>query len=112
MADSNGMSFDNIELPEDENTSTNHVQDVDKSPLEEQIKERYKQNTHHRFVLVKWMMWIVGGWLFITAGIVITQLCIKKGLSDTILCTLLSTTTINVLGLAVIVLKGLFKEKD
>jgi hypothetical protein len=32
-------------------------------------------------------------------------------ISDTVLCVLLGTTTINILGLAYIVLKGLFPEK-
>ena len=67
-------SFDNIELPKDKNNSPNQAKDIDQSPLEEQIKERYKQNTRHRFVLVEWMMWIVSGWLVITAVIVLKGL--------------------------------------
>lgn len=74
--------------------------------------EDFEKSIKHRHTLVIWMMCVVSIWLVIAAGIVIIQLCIKQGLSDTVLCTLLSTTTINVLGLAVIVLKGLFNHKS
>ena len=85
----------------------------------EQEKIRYLQLRNddlenanaHRTTLVYWMIVVVSAWLVITAGIVITQLCLNQ-LSDTVLCTLLTTTTVNVLGLAVIVLRGLFRDKS
>ena len=84
----------------------------------EQEKIRYLQlqnddlenaNAHCK-KLVTWMIVVVSAWLVITAGIVIAQLCLDH-LSDTVLCALLTTTTVNVLGLAVIVLRGLFRDK-
>lgn len=103
-------SFDNMTLPGNANNALNQPKDADQHSLDEQIKDRYAQNTKHRYTLVIWMMWIVGAWLVITAGIVIAQLCVKKGISDAVMCALLTTTTVNVLGLAVIVLRGLFYE--
>ncbi|MBQ0082577.1 MAG: hypothetical protein KBT41_04775 [bacterium] len=64
----------------------------------------------HRHTLVVWMIIVVSVWLAFTAGIVIAQLIMYK-LTDAVLCALLTTTTVNVLGLAVIVLKGLFPKK-
>ena len=78
----------------------------------EQIKNDDLENANkHRRLLVCWMIIVVSTWLLITAGIVIAQLCMNQ-LSDTVLCALLTTTTVNVLGLAVIVLRGLFRIKE
>lgn len=85
----------------------------------EQEKVRYLQLQNdnlananaHRTTLVYWMIIVVSAWLVLTAGIVIAQLCLDQ-LSDTVMCALLTTTTVNVLGLAVIVLRGLFRDKS
>ncbi len=72
-------------------------------------------NINLRLGLVPWMKKIVIAWLIFTGVIVIADLVVTaifgKALSDSVVCALLTTTTANVLGLAVIVLKGLFPQK-
>lgn len=78
-----------------------------------QERLRYQQNTQHRDYLVNWVVITNSIWLIIVIIIVIAHGA--KGpsvdlfnLSDKVIITLLGTTTVNVLGLAYIVLKGLF----
>ena len=56
------------------------------------------------------MIWVVSIWLAIVLLIVITNSLLRLGISDEVLVVLLATTTINVLGLANIILKGLFNS--
>lgn len=86
--------------------STN--QDTDKLNLNEQKKIRFGQDTKHRKQLVCWMMWVVSIWLGIVMFILMFNKLLKFNIDNEILITLLATTTINVLGLANIILKGLF----
>ena len=83
--------------------------DRDKHNKEVQRK-RYEQDTQERKLLSHWVMVVVTAWL----GIVIVALIINGigiiKISDTVACVLLGTTTLNILGLAYIVLKGLFPE--
>lgn len=55
----------------------------------------------------KWVKFLISIWLCIILSIVVfhKNLC----LSDSVLIALLSTTTINILGLCAIILRGLFK---
>jgi hypothetical protein len=70
--------------------------------------KRYKANTKLRRQLAEWATAVVSVWLFL----VLTILSLNDGrLSDNVLMTLLGTTTLNVLGLMAIVLRGLF-DKD
>lgn len=85
--------------------------DFDTMSMEDQERERYGQDTRFRKYLSKWVMWIVPVWLFLV--ILIVYLC-SFGLcelTDVQMSTLLATTTANVLGLAYIVLKGMFGVK-
>lgn len=81
---------------------------IDILSLDDQKKARYKQDTWHRNVLVWWMMVIVSLWL--VSVLLITAFnnpwCLR--VSETVLVTLLATTTVNVLGLAYVILTGLF----
>lgn len=72
----------------------------------------FEKAIEHRHTLVCWMMWVVSIWLLVVGCIIAVQIFLLHGLSDTVLCTLLSTTTINVLGLAVIVLRGSFNSNN
>lgn len=71
------------------------------------IKQRYSSNTSNRNWLTVWAACVVTLWLWFV-------LCIITGtrLSDGVKITLLGTTTLNVLGLMYIVLKGYFKEDE
>lgn len=98
--------------PIQENKISEHVEKIHALQLENQDKE---SNINLRKDLVPWMKWIVVAWLVFTGIIVIIDLFFStflgKALNDAVLCALLTTTTANVLGLAIIVLKGLFPQK-
>lgn len=98
-------------LPLDENKSGNDVDDS-LSNVDDPRETRYKHDTKNRDWLTKATVRIIICWLTATIAIVLLSgfRCIT--LSDTVLCMLLGTTTINVLGLAAIVLKGFFKEMN
>lgn len=80
----------------------------DAEDLETQERKRYAQDTTYRKLLAKWVMWVVSVWLGIVITIVVLTGIRVLTYTPTVLVTLLATTTINVLGLAFIVLRGLF----
>ncbi|MGN0281482.1 MAG: hypothetical protein ACI4B3_04165 [Prevotella sp.] len=86
--------------------------DFDTMSMEDQEKERYGQDTRFRKYLTYWVMIIVPVWLM--SVIVIVFFCAFGlcELTDVQMSTLLATTTANVLGLAYIVLKGMFGVKN
>lgn len=91
-------------------TYTSAGKDYDTLNLGEQKRARYKQDTHFRRCLAIWVMHIVPLWLFMVMIVVVFYGVGWMNLSDTAIVTLLATTTANVLGLAYIVLKGIFPE--
>lgn len=87
------------------------IRDIDSLDFDAQLKarriERYHSDTTDRKWLAEWVTAVVSLWLFFVLLIVI-----KKGslsLSDTVLVALLGTTTLNVIGLSAIVLRGHFR---
>lgn len=94
------------------------LNDIDTESKGAQIKERYRQDTRHRDYLVKWVVYTNSAWLIAILVIVIAHGAINEEgsdlfhLTDTVMVTLLATTTANVLGLALIVLRGLFNQHD
>lgn len=84
--------------------------DSDRNDLKEQIRARYEQDTKFRHHLSVWVMIIVPTWMILVLLLVCLTGKGKTELSDTTMVALLSTTTVNVLGLAYIVLKGIFPE--
>lgn len=80
------------------------LEDQDFKSLEQQQSDRFGQDTKHRKVLIIWTMSLISIWLLCVLAIVVW--C--KHLSDVVLTTLLATTTVNVLGLAKIILGNLF----
>lgn len=82
--------------------------DYDSLNRNEQIKDK-RTDRSHRTGLIKWVKWNVSGWLICVIAILA---CCGFGwmeLSSGVLDVLLATTTVNILGLAFIVLKGFFK---
>ncbi|AXG73956.1 hypothetical protein DVK85_06735 [Flavobacterium arcticum] len=74
--------------------------------------ERYEADSIHRKKLILWATTLVSIWL---GAVIIILLSVGFNiikLSDTVMATLLGTTTLNVLGLMAIVLKDLFKGRD
>lgn len=94
------------------------LNDIDNEPKEAQEKERYRQDTRHRDYLVRWVVYTNSAWLIAILVIVIAHGAHNEDgsnlfhLTDTVMVTLLATTTANVLGLALIVLRGLFNQHD
>jgi hypothetical protein len=85
--------------------------DIDSSDYMDQMKvlfaDRYKSNTGDRKWLAQWTAVVVTLWL-VAVGIILIKNSSCFHLSDTVLVTLLGTTTLNVLGLSFIVLRGHF----
>lgn len=81
---------------------------IDAMSISGQTRERYKQDTRFRKHFSWWVMSIAPAWLVIVATLV--YLCASGlfYLSDAAIVALLTTTTANVLGLAYIVLHGIF----
>lgn len=90
-------------------------QDIDSDDLTLQKKrfenQRYKEDTESRKKLAYWAATVVSVYLLFVLIILILNYNIIC-LSDTVLSVLLGTTTLNVLGLMYIVLKGYFKVNN
>ena len=103
------------------------LNDDDKSSKEEEIfkgktdyrkrtskslkNNRYRLNTNLRFILAGWTVLVVTVWLWKVLEILVNN-NERYCLSDSVLFTLLATTTVNVLGIIFIVLKDLFNGKS
>lgn len=72
--------------------------DIDDLSMNEQIKERYGQDTRFRKHLAHWVMWIVPVWLGCVLFIITFNNPFCFNLDSKVLITLLATTTVNVLG--------------
>lgn len=87
------------------------LDNIDNEDIAFQEKERYKQDTKQRRFLAHWVVIASSVWL----GSVLIILSLSGmrvlELDNSVLSVLLATTTANVLGLAYIVLKGLFGEQ-
>ena len=88
------------------------VNSPEKAELDKNIiaNIRFSEDTAHRRSLIKWVKWTVSLWLAGVLSVITFNniLCLK--LETGVQITLLATTTVNILGLAYIVLEGLFKE--
>jgi len=90
--------------------------DIDLNDLSGQIRlnelknERFRSNTQDRKNLATWTSIVVSVWLLLVMVILFQNKCCLF-LSDTVLVALLGTTTLNVLGLSFIVLKGYFQSE-
>lgn len=82
----------------------------DDADIGKQKTWRYYHDTIHRKHLICWVMWIIPIWLI--AVLFITAFALPNRVSDTVKTTLLVTTTANVIGLALVVLKGMFSKEE
>jgi len=113
MAAENGNSelldFTNIEFdPGKKSSNKSETLDADRLDLDIQEVVRYRQDTKERKLLSHWVIWVVSSWLLLVMIVVSLNSLLNFKLSDSVLITLLATTTANILGLAYIVLDGLF----
>ena len=105
MAENNGFDIENIGNVDDSLGNA----DIDKDTLKEQKRARYSQDTSYRKYLAVWVMVVTSLWLL---AVMVVLILIGAGvltLDSTVIVTLLATTTANVLGLPLIVLKGIYK---
>lgn len=84
---------------------------VDNEDLSAQKKTRYQQDTEWRKYFSIWVMTVVPTWLVSVIVLVYISILGNYHIASSILNTLLATTTINILGLAYIVLKGIFPQE-
>jgi hypothetical protein len=88
--------------------SPENGRDIDLYDIEKQKAIRYGRDTIERQRLAHWVTRAVSLWLFCVIIIIVLKgFCVLK-LSDTVMCMLLGSTTINILGLAYILLNGIF----
>lgn len=81
------------------------------STLEDLYYKRYNLNTKLRKSVIKWVQDVVSIWV----SVVLIILCLNNSMikiSDNVMIVLLSTTTINVLGLMAIAMKDIFNGKS
>ena len=90
------------------NQSPTTTGDVDLLSLDEQEKKRYGQDTRYRKILAHWVMSVVSLWLLLVLLVITFNKIWCLNISESVCITLLATTTVNVLGLAFIVLNGIF----
>lgn len=122
------MPTDNFDFDDSKEQNPDAESKVNSKTLEEQERAaavgRFEDDTQHRKKLVGWIKILIPvylaciGVILFLVGLYDFQLALfsraislKFGfiLSDTVLVALLGTTTANVIGLAAIVLRGLFK---
>ena len=93
--------------------SNNKDLDIDSDDLKLQRKmkelevEKFDSDIKDRKWLAKWSAVVVSIWLILVVVILFLNKCLLN-LSDAVLMTLLGTTTLNILGLSFIVLRGHF----
>ena len=104
----NDARFDANAIPQD--VPNDILEDVDDLSMRQQRKMRFSQDTRYRRYLANWVMIIVPFWLFSVIVTLILCGCSVIKLDKEVVITLLATTTVNVLGLAYIVLKGISPE--
>jgi hypothetical protein len=87
--------------------------DIDHRGLEIQKKllklSRYRRNSYDRKWLAIWSAIVVSVWLAVVLFALIFNTLLCFNISDSVLIVLLGTTTLNVLGLSLIVLRGHFQ---
>ena len=115
------VNITNVEIENQKDVKPDSIKNADLSPIElqelekekqkvERMKEevaRMKQDTADRKTLARWVRWIVPLWLIFTAFMFIFY---GDKYPSIIICTLLGTTTANIIGLGYILLKGVFPE--
>jgi hypothetical protein len=96
--------------------NNSELTDIDAASIDDQKAlleaKRYSSDTYDRKWLAKWTAYTVTIWLIMVLATLILNNILKLGLSDSVIITLLGTTTLNVLGLSFIVLRGHFGDHD
>ncbi len=112
MPTDNESPFD-LDIPAgrmDANPDGNEREDGPSLELQKLESERFGDDTRHRKGLVSWVKWLIPIYLvFVFAVLAASGFCLGGfHIETSVLIAMLCTTTANVLGLAAIVLYGLF----
>ncbi len=111
MPTDNESPFD-LDIPAgrmDANPDGNEREDGPSLELQKLESERYGDDTRRRKGLVSWIGWLIPVYLGLMLAVVAFSGLGFLRLDAGVLVAMLCTTTANVLGLAAIVLRGLFK---
>ena len=100
-------SLEDSVIIESSDSKTDDVIDYDYVDEKSVSLQRFAEDTKLRRELAVWTYELITAWLITTFLLLILSKCI--GISNSVLIALLTTTTANVLGLPLVVLKGLFK---
>ena len=101
----------NYEFIKNIGSEIDNIDDYSQVQQEELSKiERYKADTKHRENLINWTKKIVSLWLIFVCFLLILNNFLNVKLDSSVLITLLGTTTLNILGLPFIILRGLFQD--
>jgi len=97
--------------PDGQNDEDSNVVNSQLTALYEAKAKRFNDDTDHRAGLVDWIKNLIPIYLTFVFYLLVANGIdtIQFHLSDEIILAILCTTTANIIGLAVIVLKGLFK---
>ena len=99
-----------LEKPKQPKKLDKEYKDFEEEEKKSEI-ERYKIDTELRKSLAKWSFWIITGWIIgVIVVLMLNSHCFC--LSDDVLKVILITTTANILGLPIIVLRNLFPLKE
>lgn len=107
----NSTAIDHEQNPDGQNGDDANVVSSQSIALDKAKVKRFEDDTDHRAGLVDWIKDLIPIYLVLVLFLLIGNgfETIPFRLSDEILLAILCTTTANIIGLAVIVLKGLFK---
>lgn len=83
--------------------------DYDEMDLDWQKARRYALDTKLRVGLARWIQWLISVWLLLVMGVLVLSMFCGR-VESSVLIALLTTTTVNILGLPFIILKGLFDK--
>lgn len=103
----NGIKNEDAQKKPDDITKDEKKQ-LEKSSKEELENNNLAQDIKLKNFLAHAVTWMVAGWLVAVFVILIIQACCHHGFSDSVLITLLSTTTLNILSMLYIIARYLF----
>ena len=106
----NSFLLEEPDFLERDKTKSSILQKPDLSEKIDPPTERYKDTSQLRRHTGYWVMIVVSQWLFVVICLVILVGLNSLELNDSVIITLLGTTTVNIIGLPFVLLKGLYPQ--
>lgn len=118
-----GFKTDIKDRSSDDDVCENEISNIDKNDIQGQQRtfsfkkfhaelKRYEKLTKQRSLMVTYSSIVVCVWLVFVAVILVYYVWWTPDISTTVLTTLLATTTVNVIGLGYVLIKGLFNNGE